>query len=251
MIFFLKSLKNTLILTDGQSKNVTKKYNMTRISKDPEVRRNEILEVAYGMFIEFGYKKTSVERIIRNLNIAKGTFYYYFKSKADLLEALANQHAEAHYQSWNAIIEREDLDALQKINLVFNTSLNLKVESKDLLITYLKAMIDDQNIMFRYKLSEKRNRIAADYLEKVIEQGNREGVFNTPYPYDSILMILKLSESMTDEIVPLFLKMFQDKSYKEHVLAKYKMIEHVMERILGAEHGSIYLVEPDTLDKFI
>ena len=224
---------------------------MTRISKDPEVRRNEILKVAHGMFIEFGYKKTSVERIISKLNIAKGTFYYYFKSKADLLEALADQHAEVHYQNWKAIIERDDLDALKKLNLIFSNSLNLKLNSKELLITYLKAMIDDQNIMFRYKLGQKRNRIASDYLGKVIEQGNREGVFNTPYPYGSILMILKLSESMTDEIVPLFLKMFQDKSYKEQVLAKYRMIEHAMERILGAESGSICLVEPSTLDKFI
>lgn len=224
---------------------------MTRVSKKPEVRKNEILEVAQNLFIEFGYKKTSVERIIKQLNIAKGTFYYYFKSKADLLEALADQHAEAHYQSWKAIIERNDLDALKKLNLIFSNSLSLKLNNKDLLITYLKAMIDDQNIMFRYKLGQKRNRIASDYLGKVIEQGNREGVFNTPYPYGSILMVLKLSESMTDEIVPLFLKMIQDKSHKEQVLAKYRMIEHTMERILGTESGSINLVEPSTLERFI
>ena len=224
---------------------------MARVSKNPEVRKNEILEVAQSLFIELGYRKTSVERIINKLNIAKGTFYYYFKSKADLLEALADQHSEAHYQSWKAIIEREDLDALQKLNLIFSNSLNLKLNSKDLLITYLKAMIDDQNIMFRYKLGQKRNQIASDYLGKVIEQGNSEGVFNTPYPYGSILMILKLSESMTDEIVPLFLKMFQDKSYRDQVIAKYRMIEHTMERILGAKCGSIQIVDVSVLDKFI
>ncbi|MGM0498550.1 MAG: TetR/AcrR family transcriptional regulator, partial [Bacteroidota bacterium] len=169
---------------------------MARVSKDPEVRKNEILEVARSLFIELGYKKTSIERIIDKLNIAKGTFYYYFKSKADLLEAIADQHAEAHYQNWKAIIERDDLNAIQKLNLIFSNSLNLKLNSKDLLITYLNAMIDEQNIMFRYKLGEKRNRIAADYLGKIVEQGNQEGVFDTPYPYGSILMILKLSESM-------------------------------------------------------
>jgi len=224
---------------------------MARVSKDPGIRKNEILEVAQNLFIEYGYKKTSVEQIITKLNIAKGTFYYYFKSKADLLEALADQHAEAHYQNWKTIIEREDIDALQKLNLIFSNSLSIKLNSKDLLITYLKAMIDDQNIMFRYKLGEKRNRIAAEYLGQIVEQGNKEGIFNTPYPYGSILMILKLSESMTDEIVPLFLKMFQDKSYKDKILAKYKMIEHTMERILGAKSDSIRLIEPSTLDKFI
>lgn len=224
---------------------------MARVSKDPEVRKNEILEVARSLFIELGYKKTSIERIIDKLNIAKGTFYYYFKSKADLLEAIADQHAEAHYQHWKAIIERDDLNAIQKLNLIFSNSLNLKLNSKDLLITYLNAMIDEQNIMFRYKLGEKRNRIAADYLGKIVEQGNQEGVFDTPYPYGSILMILKLSESMIDEIVPLFLKMFEDNAYKEDVMEKYRMIEFVMERILGAEKGSIHLIDPSALDQFI
>lgn len=224
---------------------------MARVSKDPEVRKNEILEVARSLFIELGYKKTSIERIIDKLNIAKGTFYYYFKSKADLLEAIADQHAEAHYQNWKAIIERDDLNAIQKLNLIFSNSLNLKLNSKDLLITYLNAMIDEQNIMFRYKLGEKRNRIAADYLGKIVEQGNQEGVFDTPYPYGSILMILKLSESMIDEIVPLFLKMFEDNAYKEDVMEKYRMIEFVMERILGAEKGSIHLIDPSALDQFI
>jgi len=223
---------------------------MKRISKKPEERRQEILNKAQSLFLELGYKKTSVEQIITELNLAKGTFYYYFKSKADLLEALADRHAEAHYASWKEIVDRQELDAIQKLNLVFKNSMNLKLENKQLIVAYLKAMIDDQNIMLRYKMDEKRNQLASDLLGQVVEQGVREGVLDTPYPRESILMVLKLAGAMTDELIPLLLNMFKDSAYIPQVKAKYNTLTFAMERILGAPSCTIRFFDDEALEAF-
>ena len=70
-----------------------KKHKM-RISKDYDVRKNEILDMAQKLFFEMGYEQTSVSNIIDAVGVAKGTFYYYFKSKEELLEKKARLHPE-------------------------------------------------------------------------------------------------------------------------------------------------------------
>ena len=43
-------------------------------------RKEELLEIAYKLFVTKGYDNTSVDEIISEANIAKGTYYYYFTS---------------------------------------------------------------------------------------------------------------------------------------------------------------------------
>lgn len=56
---------------------------------DPEprqrARRERILRAATELFVEFGYRKTSVDEIARRAGIAKGTVYLYYSNKAELV----------------------------------------------------------------------------------------------------------------------------------------------------------------------
>ncbi|NLB21913.1 MAG: TetR/AcrR family transcriptional regulator [Clostridium sp.] len=65
-----------------------------RISKDPEIRRQEIIDTARKLFIEKGYEKTSIDDIVGEMNVAKGLFYYYFPKKEAILSAIADQLVE-------------------------------------------------------------------------------------------------------------------------------------------------------------
>lgn len=53
-----------------------------------EELKQKILDAAWGLFEEKGYKKTTVNDIIRRADTSKGGFYYYFKSKDELLHHL-------------------------------------------------------------------------------------------------------------------------------------------------------------------
>jgi AcrR family transcriptional regulator len=59
-----------------------------RIVKEPEERKSEILDAAEKLFAAKGYEAATVNYILDAVKIAKGTFYYYFKSKEDVLDAL-------------------------------------------------------------------------------------------------------------------------------------------------------------------
>lgn len=52
--------------------------------------RQAILEAARMVFARLGYEATTVRDIIRETDLAAGTFYNYFRSKEEVFEALAD-----------------------------------------------------------------------------------------------------------------------------------------------------------------
>jgi AcrR family transcriptional regulator len=54
-------------------------------------RREQILEAASSVFAEVGYHKASINDIIQQAEIARGTFYLYFTSKHNVLEAILDE----------------------------------------------------------------------------------------------------------------------------------------------------------------
>jgi len=55
--------------------------------------RQAILDAARRVFSQLGYEAASVRDVIRGTDLASGTFYNYFKSKEELLEALQDDSA--------------------------------------------------------------------------------------------------------------------------------------------------------------
>ena len=48
---------------------------------DENSKENRLLSNAFKLFTEKGIKDTSIQEIVDNANVAKGTFYLYFKDK--------------------------------------------------------------------------------------------------------------------------------------------------------------------------
>ncbi|MFI5182554.1 MAG: TetR/AcrR family transcriptional regulator [Thermoanaerobaculia bacterium] len=63
----------------------------------PETKRREQILVAAGRCIaRDGYRGTSVDEIVREAGLSKGAFYWYFKSKSDVLESLWKERWRAY-----------------------------------------------------------------------------------------------------------------------------------------------------------
>ncbi len=124
---------------------------MTREIKRPKIRKNEILDAAQKFFFQKGYEKTSIQDIINNLGIAKGTFYHYFTSKMDLLDKLSDRTTSGISAAIKPIVD-SDMDAIAKFNRFFREAAAIKMSRIDVLTVILKVIFKDENIIIREKM---------------------------------------------------------------------------------------------------
>ena len=97
------------------------------ISKEYNEKRNEILDVAERLFSTKGYEKCTVNNILDVLGIAKGTFYYYFKSKEEVLDSIINRVTEIVVERAEGVASNPELSPVEKL---INTILSMRVESE-------------------------------------------------------------------------------------------------------------------------
>jgi TetR/AcrR family transcriptional repressor of uid operon len=55
---------------------------------DPADRRTEILDAALRCFLRTGYHRTSMDDVVRETGLSKGTLYWHFENKQDLFLSL-------------------------------------------------------------------------------------------------------------------------------------------------------------------
>ena len=89
---------------------------MSRIIKDPEERRKELIDTAERLFIAEGYDQTAISDIVKEVNVSQGAFYYYFDSKDDVLVAVVEKQIALMESDFHQIADRNDLDEVAKLN---------------------------------------------------------------------------------------------------------------------------------------
>lgn len=82
---------------------------MPRITKEPEERRQEILDTAMKLFYEKGYEKTSMTDIATALHVAQGLCYRYFPSKEALFDTAIDQYAQTQVDRMAVVLQEKDL----------------------------------------------------------------------------------------------------------------------------------------------
>ena len=88
-----------------------------RIVKEAEERKNEILDVAGRLFGEQGYDATSTNDILKEIGIARGTLYYHFKSKEEILDAMIDRMTEQILEKAKSIVKQTEIPVLQRFKM--------------------------------------------------------------------------------------------------------------------------------------
>ncbi|MEW4426874.1 MULTISPECIES: TetR/AcrR family transcriptional regulator [Paenibacillus] len=201
-----------------------------RLIKNPEERRNEILDAAEILFVTKGYTKATVMDILHACNIAKGTFYYYFQSKEEVMNAIVMRFILKGEAAAKCVVSDPKLNAHDKIFRIIMAQ-NEPDEKKLGLIEQLHHVHNVE--MHQKSLVETVLRLSP-ILAEVVEQGMQEGVFHTPNPQESIEFLLVSSQFLLDRGI------FQWE--EEELQKKVEAFSQIVERVLGAEQGSFAYV---------
>ncbi len=71
-------------------------------------KRERILDAARAVFLEKGYEQASVSEIVKRAGVAQGTFYLYFKAKADLPHAFAEELRQVLFEHTRNLLSDEE-----------------------------------------------------------------------------------------------------------------------------------------------
>ena len=223
---------------------------MARIVKEYTVRRDEILDVAQRLVFSKGYERMTIQDILDDLQIAKGTFYYYFDSKQSLLEAFIERLWNAAEQQLKPIVDDPQLPALEKLQRLYFTVNSWKNQQRAYLLALFRGWYSDENALVREKMRVMGARWVAPLLSKIIQQGIQEGVMRTAYPELVGALVLSLGQELGDALGRLLLTSEVEHYEVRQVENTVAVYTDAVERVLGIPGGSLTLVEDETIKEW-
>ena len=154
-------------------------HGLKKNSKKPEVRRQELIDVASALFAEKGYEAVSVRDILNVVNGAPGMFYYYFKSKQDIYIAAMEQYITQRLERKCKIIEDETVPFDEKLP-IFRSMVEEDIQGyMERFVPQADASISDTSYKL-YDLVHMLGRMVGPY-SKFILQGIRENRLNNRF----------------------------------------------------------------------
>lgn len=213
-----------------------------RISKNGDIRKQELLDAALKLFYEKGYERTSVNDIIDVVEVTKGAFYYYFKSKEEVLENIAWQQAEKLIEIAKQAANEEYLDAAGKINRLISLAQGYKTANIEQRMKIFKVMNTDDNIKLGRRMFENTVKLSLPIIQEIVEQGNREGVFNVSFPREAAELYIRIINIFNISAAEVLLEKDKNPNAMELVKRKAIFLEETIEKILGARKGTISFV---------
>lgn len=148
------------------------------MKKDKEEKENRLLNTAFKLFTEKGLKDTSIQEIVDNADVAKGTFYLYFKDKYEIRDILIVKKSERLFS-----------DALKSLRKNYITNFS------DQIIYIINYVIDELT----------KNPLLLKFISKNLSWG----VYNK-----TVLKLYEKNENKENSLYKLFIKGINENNIK-------------------------------------
>jgi AcrR family transcriptional regulator len=195
--------------------------------KEAEERRSEILDAADELFGQKGFDGTSTKDILEKVGIARGTLYYHFKSKEDIMDSLIDRYSVRLLSTAREIAADKSIPVVERILHVV-VSMQLSGGTSQVIMEHIHK---PQNALMHQKIQKVIITGVTPILSDIIQEGIIQGLFSTPYPYESMEMIVTYANTVfDDELVEMT---------NEERNTRIQAFIFNVERILGSERGSL------------
>ncbi|WP_238906756.1 TetR/AcrR family transcriptional regulator [Clostridium sp. YIM B02506] len=166
-----------------------------RITKEHDERRNEILDIAEKLFHIKGYDKCTINDILKEVGIAKGTFYHYFKSKEEVLDAIVSRYKDVVITKVNEVANNDVITLEEKLMGAF---MSMRIIDQ-LDSGMINEMHKTENALLHQKILNQIVIDVAPILVKIIKEGVDRKVWRCKFPLEYMQIFLASSITLTDE----------------------------------------------------
>ena len=103
------------------SHKVKKDMPLSKVENNKNEKLNKLLDTAFQLFTDKGIQHTSIQDIVNNAGVAKGTFYLYFKDKYEIQDHLLARTSYRLFHQALKASEKENIERLDdKIIFIIN-----------------------------------------------------------------------------------------------------------------------------------
>lgn len=158
-------------------------------------KEKRLLDTAFKLFTEKGIKGTSIQEIVDNANVAKGTFYLYFKDKYEIRDVLITKKSEKLFSEALTKMRKNYLqDFSDQIIFIINYVID-ELAKNPLLLKFISKNLSwgvyNETIIKLYDKPENKE----DGLYALFLKGVEENHIELKNPKVTLFMIIELVSS--------------------------------------------------------
>lgn len=134
-------------------------------------KQQHIMTVALSLFEKYGYEKISVDRIVKESNTSKGSFYQHFPSKSSIF-MMRFMEMDNKYENIYSQIKLEHQLAVERLEafcLSVYTSLDNEMGKELMKVIYSAAIVDEEHTFFT-----SEDRKLYKIILEIIEDGTKD-----------------------------------------------------------------------------
>ena len=145
----------------------------------PEIRQAQIIEAAMRCFQRKGYENTTIDDIRAEYGLSKGSIYWYYSSKKDILIAVFEHMISELFDGYKSQV-LSDISPKQKLINMLRLFVGMLLENYEACRPFIVLMgvaYEDEDLQKRaaelYKQAEQQ-------IEEILKQGETAGEFIVP-----------------------------------------------------------------------
>ena len=190
-------------------------------------KRNLILDSAERLMFVMPDKDITINLIAKEAEIGKGSIYYYFRSKDEIINAVIERcYKKAIHEYFRAV--NNYLTAVEKIKCLFQSM--IKKEFHDNQQNCIIALHLNEDILLHNKMKQVAIDEVSPILTEILKQGVAEGSMLTDAPEESAEIIVGVLTFLLDD--------FSSTIDTHRTYNKLKILANVLETCLRTAEGS-------------
>ena len=178
-------------------KKSLRRAEMTKRMNDTEERKRKILKTATDLFARKGYHGVGIDEIAEACGVVRGTVLRYFGSKQELYKEVLYGRGNPSGEYIVAACE----DTSIPVTEILDRIITLTGQQFESTINYVGSEMKQEEFMQNFDVIRLPvYRRLKECMVKIIERGNREGIFRVEDPnmraYSIVFAVLGVGESL-------------------------------------------------------
>jgi len=143
---------------------------------EPENRiKKRLMQISRELYARYGFRKTTLNDIARELGMTKSSIYYYFGNKEEIFNQLISSDIEKWKKELSDFVGRQD-SVQEKLAAYITRKMEIVCSISD----FYRSPIEEyhENFSLIEKLRAETDKEEIGIIKEILGEGNRQGVFN-------------------------------------------------------------------------